>query len=736
MIFESASIRVALDDQIATLWLDCADNTINRLDSRALSELELALRAVQRIPCLDVLVLRSGKPDFFCTGYDLGEFAGMQNAAARSAFAARGQQVAQLLAHLGNGAITVALIEGQCRSGGLELALACDYRIASGRVETRLQMSAMNVGLVPCWGGTVRLPRLIGLMKSLDLLLSARELSALEGRRIGLVDDVYDESQFGIRIQAFIDRLQDSPRRLSSPRFLRDRISDRLLLSRWLACRHVERQLADVDADDRPVARAIVECVKAGYSSPAEALAAERKYAPELVETPAFRNAFEHLRRAEQPARIYPEPINPVPLVPERVGIVGNGELAASLACWFATNGRQIVLQTENDDVAQPIADRIDRAFARDSMSGKIDSRQIERAKKNIRRTSTWNGIDEAGLVIEAGDEDLGVKRAVFHELEQRVRPRAILTSASGSLGIEALQAELQRSGRVAGMHFLGTDLACPIVEIVRSPVTDSATLAALDSWLRCWHKTPIVVSDRPGRLVQRIQMAYLSEAVTLVAEGLPPQLIDREMRRFGMTRGPLETIDEIGFDRLAEQVENIQLARGDRFCSNLLLKRMRAFGWDGRENEGFYRYRRGKARENHLARMVIWRDLDEDVISHYVFDPLESLNDGVDRLVLRTVNEAAECLTEERDADPGLVDLALAWGMGWAPHRGGPLRYADELGLFAVFEQLNAFTERYGKRFEPCVELQQRAEAGESFHESARAPEIVHFPATQRMAG
>src|SRR5262249_36853811 len=230
-----------------------------------------------------------------------------------------------------------------------------------------------------------------------------------------------------------------------------------------------------------------------------------------------------------------------------------------------------------------------------------------------------------------------------------------------------------------------------------------------------------LLVGDRPGRVITRMQLAYLSEAVVLVAEGLPSELIDREMRRFGMPRGPLETIDAFGLDRLARLLDKPQHARGDSFARNLLLERMRSFGWNGRENgEGFYRYRTGRerGRENHLARVVMWRDTDVDVISHYVFDPKEALDSGVERLALRSVNEAAACLAEEPDADAGLIDLAAAWGLGWAPHRGGPLRYADEQGLTNVAERLADFTERFGKRFEPCVELLRRAEAGESFHQ------------------
>ena len=737
MLHESPNVRVELDDQIATLWLDCRGRAENRFTLETLDELERALRVVQRVPCLDILVVRSAKPAGFSPGYDLDDFAGMRSPVERSAFAARGQQVTQLLGNVSRNALTVAVVEGECRSAGLELALACDYRVVVARPETVFSFPEVNRGLIPCWGGTLRLPRLVGLSHALDLLLNERELSGREAVAWGLADLAVCDRRARIDIQAFLDKWQDSPRKLPMPRSLRQRLRDGFSLTRWATLLNANGRPADVDEEERPASLAILKAVRLGYSSSAEGLAAERNAIAELGATPACRNALARARLALQPARIYPEPINPPAPLPERVGIVGGGVTGTSLAAWLALRGRNVVLQEYSDDSLQLANERLDTRFREAIDRGLVTSLEADQAKKNIRRTTSWIGFEEAQFVFEAVDEDLGVKRGVFHELEQRVRPRAILATASSTIGVEAIQAELLRPGRVAGVHFLDASCRNPLVEIVRAPGTDSGTLASLDSWLRIWGKTPVLVSDRPGRLVQRVQLAYLSEAVLLVAEGLPPELIDREMRRFGMARGPLETVDAIGFDALARSIENLQLARGDQFAQNLMLERMRSFGWNGKESgEGFYRYRRGRAKPNHLARMVMWRDVEEDAIGHYVFDPQEALDVGVERLVLRSVNELAACLCEEHDADPAVLDLAMALGAGWASHRGGPLRHADGLGLVAVVERLTEFAERFGKRFEPCVELQRRAEAGESFYESRVLEEVAVFSMERRMAG
>jgi len=352
---------------------------------------------------------------------------------------------------------------------------------------------------------------------------------------------------------------------------------------------------------------------------------------------------------------------------------------------------------------------------------------EAEQAVKAIRHTSAWIGVDEADLVIEAGADDARARADTLRELEKRILPRTIIAIASPTCRLADLEAEMQRPGRLAGLHFLDPDVPTSLVEIARGPHTDSHTLAALDSWMRAWRRRPVIVGDRAGGMVLPIELAYLSEAVALVAEGLPPASIDREMRRFGMPEGPLQRIDRLGFDFLADLVARLQQVRGDRFGRNLLLDRLRSYGLAGRLNgEGFYVYRGRSAKPNEAARMLTWRDMDEDAKAHYIFDPEAALATGVERLILRTVNEAAGCLAEEMDGDPETIDYALAMGIGWAPLRGGPLRYADDLGLAYVAERLALLAEQYGPRFEPCLELQRRAAAGESFYDSPAIAEPV----------
>ena len=224
-------------------------------------------------------------------------------------------------------------------------------------------------------------------------------------------------------------------------------------------------------------------------------------------------------------------------------------------------------------------------------------------------------------------------------------------------------------------------------------------------------------VADRPARLVRLVQFAYLSEGVRLVAEGLPIDRIDANCRRFGMERGPLEWCDEIGLDRLAEWTAHLQMVRDDGFARNLLFQRLLPYGCGGKAiGEGFYRYG-ATTRPNRIARVLLWQDLDRDGVAPYTFGSNDALQQGIERVILRTINEAAAALADEPDSDPATVDMALVFGMGWSPRIGGPLRHADDLGLSYVAERLSYYAERCGSYLTPCDELLRRSEAGESFY-------------------
>jgi 3-hydroxyacyl-CoA dehydrogenase / enoyl-CoA hydratase / 3-hydroxybutyryl-CoA epimerase len=714
MLYESQNFRLEADDQVLTLWFDFRGRPSHALTLPILNELSLVLDRVAGRPGADVLVLRSSRPGVFLEEFDVAEVARFASPLEFAAFAARGQDVTRKLAELP--ARTVAVVEGRCAGVGLELVVACGTRVAVDSPCTRFESADVARGLVPCWGGTVRLPRLVGVPAAVKLFLDGEGWTPRQAHRAGLVDRVIPPARFATDLRTLTDEIQDHADRVGAFS-LRRWWRTGVMAGKYGPLRRFKGQ-AEAVPEGAEAMTALLDAVTAGLSSDGEGLAAERAAVTRLAASPATRRLLDLHRHAAMPIRVVPEPVNPVPPLPRRVGVVGRGELATAIADRLARRGHDVVVQVRNADEAE-------------TLTRHLETNRVP----GVRATCEWLGFDNADLVIETDDEDPGIKRNLFHELERRVRPRCVLVTAGTTVSVEAIQAELARRSRVAGLHFPNADGRHPVAEVVGTTTTDPGVILSLANWCRRWGFTPVRVADRPGRLVRLVWLTYLSEGVSLVAEGLPVDRVDAAFREFGMAKGPLEWCDEVGLDRLAELAGQMQIARGDGFARNLIFHRLLPYGWVGKAGgEGFYRYG-WRRRPNELARMILWRDGDEDAVAHYVFDPAAALREGVERVVLRTVNEAAAALADEPDADPATVDLALAFGAGWAAHRGGPLRYADDLGLAAVVDRLAFLAERYGRRFTPCDELVRRAEAGESFYGAATADEPAPAP-VWRLAG
>lgn len=723
MIYESQTFRVEADDQVVTLWLDFRGRPSNTLTQAAVNELSLVLDRIAALPAHDVILVRSSRPGVFVDEFDIAELARFSSPLEFAAFARRGQEVTRKLANLASP--TVAVIEGHCTGAGLELALACRFRFAVDNCHTHFALPDVRRGLVPCWGSTYRLPRLVGPRTALKMLTGDTDFGPSAALRAGLIDRLSDSARASIDLMSFVDRLRDRPYRnwLSS---LRSGI--RSFVGSAILRLHHRPKGPSKHAEIR-------RAIEAGYSSEGEGLTVERAAMTRLAVEPETRRRLEVHATAARPIQVFPEPTNSIPPVPRRIGIVGGGELGAALACQLAQHGAEVFVQERSPIEAGTFARRVTARLAEMSRGGKLSPATAQVVENSIRGTSDWVGFANADLVIEAASEDPGIKRNVFQELEGRVRPRVILATASTTVPVEVIQSEMSRPSRIAGLHFPNLEGKQPIAELVGGTMTDSGTTAALAKWCRSWGLLPVQVGDRPGRLVRLVQLAYLSEGVRLVAEGLPIERVDAGLRQFGMERGPLEWCDEFGLDRVAELTAQLQLARDDGFARNLLFQRLLPYGCGGRAvGEGFYRYG-ATVRPNRVARVLLWQDLDRDGVAPYLFDARHALQQGIERVILRSVNEAAAALADEPNSDPAAVDMALVFGMGWSPRIGGPLRHADDVGLSYVVERLGYYAERHGNYLAPCDELIRRAEAGESFYGDAIPTETAPQHAW-RMAG
>jgi 3-hydroxyacyl-CoA dehydrogenase/enoyl-CoA hydratase/3-hydroxybutyryl-CoA epimerase len=721
-LFQSETVTVERDaDGSLVLKLDVPGRPINFITRGVLADLDAAFDAVAAQAAAPVLLVRSGKKSGFLGGADLHEFVGIADAQAARALSEAGQKLFDKLAALPTPSI--AAVAGPCLGGGLELALACDYRLVFDAPKTQFGLPEVELGLLPGWGGTQRLPRVIGLERALQVILAGKRLDAREAFAWGLAD-AYAATEAELRGQLIAlagKAIAQGKRRLEGlppGRTWRQRLLESNPIGRRLIFKGTERLLRQKVPDDMPAPAEALEAVRVGLRQGlAAGLKQEREAAARLALAPACRNLISLFFQREQARKAAGEA---KAAEVRRVGVVGAGVMGAGIAQLAALKGCEVVVQEVNQGALDAGMKRLDELFAKAVERRVLPEAEARQRRAAVRGTLAWEGFDGADVVVEAALEDLEVKRNLFRELEARTRPEAVLATNTSSLPVARLQEGLRHPQRVAGLHFFNPVHKMPLVEVVRAPATSAEVAERLRAWSAGLGKTPVVVGDGPGFVVNRVLMPYLNEATLLVAEGLAIADFDRLMKRFGMPLGPLGLLDQIGLDVAAHVARSMQPALAGRFEPNLAFEAMRRQGWLGvKSGRGFYVHQ-GKRPKPHAAAQALLREVEP--VGAAGLSPAARLAEARERMVLLMVNESALLLSEGL-ADAETIDLALVFGTGWAPHRGGPLRYAGERGVADVAQALAALSARHGKRFEPCAELKRRAASGEPFRQPLAAP-------------
>jgi 3-hydroxyacyl-CoA dehydrogenase/enoyl-CoA hydratase/3-hydroxybutyryl-CoA epimerase len=717
--FRTESLSVEMrEGGIAFLWLNVPGRPFNVLNPTVIGDLDQAFDQLSNDPDTKFLVILSRKQTGFLAGADLHEFATVQGSADASAMSARGQRLFDKLANLR--VPTVAVIHGICLGGGLELSLACDYRIAIDQPGTKLGLPEIKLGLLPGWGGTQRLPRVIGIERAIQVILQSRELNARDALRWGLVDEVAPNME---EVQASITRdlaeryLRQGKRPKDGPplRSWRERLLESNAPGRALLFRGAERVVKRRVPDDMPAPLEALRAIRVGMSRGMDAgLTYEREAIGRLATTTAARNLITLFFLMEKARKPSDEP-DDVELPCRKVGVVGAGTMGAGIAQLAAVKGCQVVVQEINEGALAAGVKKIEDLFQK-AVERKVMSADEARQKlAAIGKTTTWDGFGNSDLVIEAVIEDLDKKREVFAELERRTRPQTILATNTSSLSVTAIQQGMRHPERIGGLHFFNPVHKMPLVEVVCAPGTAESVGKAMARWAAAMGKTPVVVKDSPGFVVNRVLMPYMNEAGLLVAEGMPVEDIDRVMRRFGMPMGPLELLDQVGLDVAAHVAKVVGPVFAGRLTPHPALELMCQKGWLGQKSgAGFYVYDgKKKPRVNTEALGV----LPHGERRSRPAGEKERV-EARERMVLLMVNEAAACLEGGLAPTADVIDLAMIFGTGWAPHRGGPLRYADDRGVADIVETLDGLSRRLGPRLEPCEELRKRAKSKEKFYD------------------
>ncbi len=495
----------------------------------------------------------------------------------------------------------------------------------------------------------------------------------------------------------------------------RQRLLESNSFGRRLIIKGTERIIRNRVPDDMPAPAEALEAVRLGVARGIEAgLTQEREAAARLALSPASRNLVSLFFQRENARKLPAELISVAEKrgAVKRLGVVGAGVMGAGITQLAALRGCEVVVQEINAAALAAGMARLDELFLKALERKLVSAEEAKQRRAAVRGTVAWEGFDRADLVVEAAVEDVQIKRNLFREMARHA-PSAVLATNTSSLALARLEGDLPHPEKLGGLHFFNPVHKMPLVEVVRGAATSPESLALLMRFAIDLGKTPVCVGDGPGFVVNRVLMPYLDEAIRLAGEGLPIKEIDRLMRRFGMPMGPLELLDQIGLDVAAHVATLVREQLGDTAPASPVFAEMTKNGWLGQKNGvGFYLHKKRSVKIHKPAQELV-RNMGQ--ATSVSLPKSVRLVEARERMVLLMTNEAARVL-ERGLADAETIDLAMVFGTGWAPHRGGPLRYADNRGLADVVRALEALTARGGPRFAPCAELKRRAIAGERF--------------------
>ncbi|WP_206861072.1 3-hydroxyacyl-CoA dehydrogenase NAD-binding domain-containing protein [Lysobacter changpingensis] len=655
-------------DGVLLLSFDKAGTPVNTFSQDVLIELDTLIERLALDPPKGV-VLRSAKTSGFIAGADIREFQAFDEKGTVGDAIRRGQQTFQRLAELP--CPTVAAIHGFCMGGGTEISLACRYRVASNDPSTRIGLPEVKLGIFPGWGGSVRLPRLIGAPAAFDMMLTGRTLSASAARANGLVDKVTDPATLVDVAVAFA--LRAGAQRPFKQRFLG--WATNTLPARKLLAPMLTKQVArKARREHYPAPYALINSWANVGGGIQQQLSAERKAVVKLASTPTARNLIRVFFLQERLKGLGGKDHGI-----RHVHLVGAGVMGGDIAAWSACKGFDVTLQ---DREQRFIDAALTRAQALFEKKVKDEGKRASVAAR-LKGDLAGDGVADADLVIEAIIENAEAKRELYASLEPRMKFDALLTTNTSSIPLTELREHIARPVHFAGLHYFNPVALMPLVEIIHHDRVAPQTEQRLAAFCKAIDKLPVPVAGTPGFLVNRVLFPYMLEAATAYADGIPGAAIDKAAVKFGMPMGPIELIDTVGLDVAAGVGAELAPFLGLPIPASLSTP-PQAGKRGKKDGQGLYKWENGKPVKPALPK------------DYQIPSDLE------DRLIMPLINEAVACLHEGVVDDAELLDAGVIFGTGFAPFRGGPIQYVRETGVDNLVARLEILQQRYGDRFKP----------------------------------
>jgi 3-hydroxyacyl-CoA dehydrogenase/enoyl-CoA hydratase/3-hydroxybutyryl-CoA epimerase len=689
--------KTKIKDQICYLTFENKEEKVNKLDFHTLFQLEKFLDDIAKNNDIKALVFKSAKKNIFIAGADINEIKDLKDEKETLEKVLQGQKIISKIEKLK--IPTISLINGACMGGGLELALACKYRFATINEKTKLALPEVKLGIIPGFGGTQRMPRLVGLRNSLDLIISGRSIDSRKAFKIGLVDQISAEEFANDNLAKFISEicLKDKNKILKNRNIKNKKrfIEETILGKKFLIFYFTKKSIIKKSKNKYPALLAAFDVIFKTYNinDKEEGLKIELEAFAKVATQKVAKNLISIFFSNEKINKFSDKYSSDVKI--NQISVVGAGIMGGGIAWLFTNNGFMVRMKDVSQDAIINGYRQIIKYFNQLKKRKKITQNSINNKINKISSGLDYSGFKKSDIVVEAAVENIEIKKNIFQELEKEVSKDTIIASNTSSLDIDEMAQYLKYPERFIGMHFFNPVNRMPLVEVIKGKNTSEQTIATIVQLSKKLGKTPIVVKNKAGFLVNRILIPYINEAAKMITSVNDIKIIDEAMENFGMPMGPFLLADNVGIDVGYKVAKILEDNFGERMKISNFLQNISKSKFLGVKNgKGFYKYKNNKN-----------IGLNKEIINFLPKskDAIFVKNDIIKRCLFLMINEAAKCLEEGIVQDTQTVDIAMIMGAGFPPFHGGLMKYAENIGIDNLIKDMEKFSKKYGDRFTPC---------------------------------
>ena len=691
-----SNMTLEIKQNIATLTFDLQNEKINKLSFEILKEFKEILNTIENDSSIKALVIDSAKKNIFIAGADIKEIEKLKDE--KEVYEAL-MEVHEIFNKLENLQIpTIAYINGACMGGGLELALACKYRVLSTNEKTKLAFPEIKLGIFPGFAGTIRAPKLIGLVNALDLILTGKTIDAKKAYKIGLADMIFDDAQKEFMLEGFIKKAIYG--------ILKKRVGFHILnyapLNEIIFNKALKGLEAKVNKDFKAPYKAL-EVIKATINKELEdAIKIEAKEFSKLAVSKESKNMIKLFFLFEKLNKNYTKTSNPI----SNAIVLGNGVMGKGIIWLFSKYLDDVRIKIRDISQANEIIKDVSKIYDYLVKTRKMTKNQAEFKLNKISYTQDFIGFKNFDFIIEAIVEDENIKKQTYKEIENVANENTIIATNTSSISIEKLSSEVKNKENFLGVHFFNPVNLMPLVEVIPNSNTSKETINKVFELLISCGKTPILVGDCAGFIVNRILLPYMNEAAFILEQGSKIERIDNVIKDFGMPMGPFTLADTVGVDLGYKVATILNESYGSRMPIASIIEKMYNAKLLGEKTKaGFYEYAgRDTYPNSHVTSML---ENNNKIIED---------EEIVQRCIYIMINEASRCLEENIVTDASIIDFAMISGTGFPAYKGGLLSYANEIGLKNILESLRKFEKEFGSRFTPSNLLVKLVEEYEDF--------------------